>query len=552
MTSSQRRARRTCLSSLLLGCLIALVVASGAGGAPGDATATQVADIDPGDDSPANGSPDESVPASLFNAGGTLLFSASDGLNGSELWKSNGGPLGPGGTEMVTEIGAGAFGSGPTNFANVGSTVFFSASDEVSAGFHGRELWKIDPPYTTPVMVEDINDTTDGANSSPEQFTNVNGTVFFVANDGVTGDELWKSVPPYDEASTELVEDINQNPTPAESSLPQGLTNVNGTLFFAADDGTRGTELWKSTDGTAGGTDIVEDIDPGDDTPMDLDPDSSFPDDLTNVDGTLFFRANNGTNGRELWSSGGTDATTNEVENIAAGAAESVPIELTNVNGTLFFRADDSGTNSNAELWKSPAPYTAGVTEIIDIRTGSGSSPQDLVNIGGTLYFRATGDVGGNELWKSNGGPLGPGGTEMVADINPILGSTPTEMTGVGGQIFFRANDGVNGNELWKTTGIGATMVASIRETPTVADGSDPAALTDVNGTLFFRANDGVTGRELWKATIEPPAPAGPTPPAATVPGPTGERARALKKCKKKKSKQARKKCKKKAKRLPV
>ena len=43
------------------------------------------------------------------------------------------------------------------------------------------------------------------------------------------------------------------------SSNPGWLTNVNGTLFFLANDGVNGTELWKS-DGTEAGTDFVKDI----------------------------------------------------------------------------------------------------------------------------------------------------------------------------------------------------------------------------------------------------------------------------------------------------
>ena len=44
-------------------------------------------------------------------------------------------------------------------------------------------------------------------------------------------------------------------------SSPRELTAVNGTLFFSADDGVHGEELWKS-DGTAEGTVLVKDIFP--------------------------------------------------------------------------------------------------------------------------------------------------------------------------------------------------------------------------------------------------------------------------------------------------
>jgi ELWxxDGT repeat protein len=38
-----------------------------------------------------------------------------------------------------------------------------------------------------------------------------------------------------------------------------GLQNVNGTLYFIADDGVSGYEIWKSN-GTSSGTIIVDDI----------------------------------------------------------------------------------------------------------------------------------------------------------------------------------------------------------------------------------------------------------------------------------------------------
>src|SRR5204863_9204611 len=90
---------------------------------------------------------------------------------------------------------------------------------------------------------------------------------------------------------------------------PYGLTDVNGTLFFAGFDPANGTELWKS-DGTAAGTVLVKDINPG--------SGGSGPDGLTNVNGTLFFRAFR-TNGPELWKSDGTAAGTALVRDINRG-----------------------------------------------------------------------------------------------------------------------------------------------------------------------------------------------------------------------------------------
>ncbi len=75
--------------------------------------------------------------------------------------------------------------------------------------------------------------------------------------------------------------------------MPERLP-INGTLFFVADDGMNGTELWKS-DGTPAGTTMVKDINPG--------SNPSSPGALTNLNGTLFFVAHNAANGRELDSS---------------------------------------------------------------------------------------------------------------------------------------------------------------------------------------------------------------------------------------------------------
>ena len=52
--------------------------------------------------------------------------------------------------------------------------------------------------------------------------------------------------------------DIN----PKGSSNPSSFTQVNNLVFFAADDGSHGAELWASN-GSAAGTYLVKDINPG-------------------------------------------------------------------------------------------------------------------------------------------------------------------------------------------------------------------------------------------------------------------------------------------------
>jgi ELWxxDGT repeat protein len=537
--------RRLCLTAVTAA-LVSLAGAASASAAPGDATVTLI-NID--------GSA-ESQPQNLFNANGTLLFGADTTADGFELWRSDGGPVGAG-TDMITpQIAPGTQDSNPSGFAMIGETVFFAAGDGFSPipSDHGRELWKMDPPYTTPVMVKDIN-TGQGVSSNPDDLTAVGSTLFFQAAD-VTGDfELWKSIPPYDSDSTSRVKDINQTPTLLTGSFPQELTDVNGTLFFvAAGNGFTNYELWKS-DGTDLGTTMVKDINT-------TDSDSgSNPSGLTNINGTLLFAANDGTtmgdHGIELWKSEGPDydaASTQLVEDIApGGGASSDPQELTKVNGTLFFHGSDAG--ADFELYKSESPFTS-ATKINVNPTGS-SDPSQLVKIGGQLFFEAGDGVHGGELWKSNGGTVGSG-THLVADINPMASSFPADITGVAGQAFFRANDGVAGQELWKsaTPFTSATRVADIQPGPA---GSIPEFLTDVNGTLFFRANDGVTGgRELFKATIEGPpppppppttTPTTPTPLAAPVPAPAAKKGcKKKKKAKKGASAAKKKKCKKKKK----
>ena len=61
-----------------------------------------------------------------------------------------------------------------------------------------------------------------------------------------------------------MVKDISPGPEPSYyDDSASSLLDVDGTLFFTADDGSTGEELWTS-DGTKAGTVLVKDIHPGD------------------------------------------------------------------------------------------------------------------------------------------------------------------------------------------------------------------------------------------------------------------------------------------------
>jgi ELWxxDGT repeat protein len=90
-------------------------------------------------------------------------------------------------------------------------------------------------------------------------------------------------------------------PGPASSS-PSSLIAAGGRVFFAADDGVHGVEPWVS-DGTEGGTQLVQDLSPG--------PASSSPSEFARQGGTIYFTATDDDAGAQLWSMpADADATT--------------------------------------------------------------------------------------------------------------------------------------------------------------------------------------------------------------------------------------------------
>lgn len=288
--------------------------------------AIQVADIFPG-----NGS---SNPHDLNRVGWMLFFEADDST-GTNLWWST-----PAYTMASTKKVVDLNPKGSDNVKNLmvdgGLRLFFSATD----GESGQELWTIDSPYNEAERVTDVLGT--AASSNPEELYMVGDSLFFSATIGFVGRELFRSEPPYDATHTYLIKDINPGFTffpPAiripNSANPKYLTAIGSSLFYAANDGEHGTELWQ----TFAPYDIL------DNTWMVMDiregPASSNPSALIAVGTTLFFTANDGEHGAELWKSEPPydSVDTSLVADINPGGKSSIPHNNIAIDRTLFFAA---------------------------------------------------------------------------------------------------------------------------------------------------------------------------------------------------------------------
>lgn len=343
-----------------------------------------VKDIAPG--------PQGSGPYGMVNVDGTLFFAAgSDGTYSNELWRSDGTASG---TTLVADVNAGQQWN-LADLTNVNGRLFFLASPAFgSPGTAGNQLWVSDGTQSgthfvaNQLVVEHRYD----------YFAGLGNTLFF-AEHAQGEDELWRS--DGTAAGTFALERFQSS---VGESAVTDLVPVGNTLFFVGDDSTHGHQLWK-TDGSAAGTTLVTarelGLGGGKPTEWPLLFTGLTPSDLTNVGGTLFFAAADGVHGPELWKSDGTDAGTVMVKDIQPGLAGSAPGWLTNVNGTAYFAADD-GTHGR-QLWRSNGTG-AGTFQLGTVADDGGDlSPVELVNVNGALFFAADTASGNPQVWRSDG-----------------------------------------------------------------------------------------------------------------------------------------------------
>ncbi len=525
--------------------ILALVACvAGAGDARAESGAFLLGDLDPGAEMRG------AAPGAIVSLGSIAVFTADDQVRGRELWRTDGTDAG---TELVRDIRPGpepSVADPRMDFVAAGAAAYFVASD----GVRDHALWRSDgtAPGTWPLM--DVPPVSEGvsyreltaagervyarkliwggwelraaepgrrglglARSFPSsagmfasRWTHLGSILYFVADDGISGDDLWRS--DGTSAGTWRVADL--------AGPPQELCAKDGRLYFRVQSHGR----WES-DGTGVGTvpsavtAVPSPTGENECVSTTLSPfavetggktfwfdDSSNlwvrdspeaaarlvanvpqPYDFPNqrpvgVEGTLFWAGQDPTHGVELWRSDGTPSGT-FVTDVSPGTHSSLPSALVELNGSLLLSA---GGPHGRDLWRV-VPASPDALLVQDIaRPPAGSAPGTPIEFGGLQYFAATDLEHGRELWVSDGTREG---TRLLADVAPgPAGSWPRAFAELGGLLYFTTagSDAWPPRvELWRTDGTAAGTVRAARiESSRYADYADH--LTRVGGQLLF------------------------------------------------------------------
>ena len=424
---------------------------------------------------------------------------------------------------ITRDIRFGAEDSSPSNITAVGNLAYFSARDQDGTG-----LWRTDGTLDGTKKISSF------ASISPEKFAVVNSgaatNLYFVADDGATGSELWTT----DGVSVRKVVDLQGGAL--NGSSPQQLTAVGDRLYFTAKTGDTAANLYRTTDAKGTGVQLVarssDAVLNPDGTPSDNTVPTIFGLNLAEMvaDGsTVYFTGDqqltpNSTSGSELFRIANNGPV--ELTDLTPGANGSNLSNLTVINHRLFatgsvggsfqaslLRIDGFGASPSAAVIKQGStdpskPNPIALTPSGKLQYGVSSGTSD------TLYFAAASPNEGNEVFKlANATTVvakGSGTTttidsaQLVADIaDKASGSNPTNFVTLGNTIYFFANNGSGvgqaGKELWKSDGTanGTSLVQNINGSTTgsIADG---ASLVVYQNKLYFAADNAVDGRELW------------------------------------------------------
>jgi len=395
-------------------------------------------------------------------------------------------------------------------------------------------LLSVSPLSAEVTRVADINPGLLG--SSPRGMTVFDGAMYFSADDGTYGRELWK----YDGSAVTRLSNINT----FGASSPRDLIVYNDELYFRANVGSETNSygeayLWKYDGNTVS---KVMDNSSGNALRMTGTQNLGFGDTrMAVVNNKLYFEGWSSestggypsvTVGAQLWEYDAASGNAARISDIHTGTWDKKnvmgsfgPEWLTAYNGKVYMTGYQASYENpdTEEGWVGTEMWSYDGSDLTreSSWTGMYNPGSFMVHSDGKMYMHADLDgTTGSELVSFDGTDftveadiiLGvPGGAPMGMTMNswkpsiPALalvedistysfGSSPSYMAEFDGKLYFAASDDAGDTELWAFDGVNTFLVADINP----LGSSYPRDLVVFDGKLYFEADDGVGGRELF------------------------------------------------------
>lgn len=377
----------------------------------------------------------------------------------------------------------------PNYMNTLGESIIFSGT---IGTYDIGELWISDGTNAGTKLLKDINKT-GNLNSEPKFQTELNGKIYFSADDNIHGRELFVT----DGITTSLLKDINPG---FQSSNPNDFYVLNNNIIFKAYTTEKGLELWV-TDGTEAGTTLLKDINPTGDGFLNDGRAYVRINQFHKFNNQLYFYANNGTNGMEIWKTDGTTTGTIMLKDINSGtnssfrdALDARPIFVP-YNNELYFYVSRYGLTNNLssfEMWKTngTAAGTQLATQINNVTKTGSISAYDFFSFNDELYFYGTNKIT-NKMHLSRT-------DKTTGAIINIENTGNTTFYPVKDKVYFKKTQpGVTGDEIWALEK--DDSFAIVADIVPGSQGINPTDFFTHNNYLYFAIRNASFQTELWR-----------------------------------------------------
>ncbi|QMU29954.1 ELWxxDGT repeat protein [Adhaeribacter radiodurans] len=226
-------------------------------------------------------------------------------------------------------------------------------------------------------------------------------------------------------AQTQLTDFASK--TEDKSSSPGGFISYKNLIFFEATTEDAGREIWMNDESSAKPK-LLKDIFPGEGSSIQY----SFKQSAVVFKDKLFFIANNGENGNQIWSSDGTEQGTNQISNLSNLNF----LKLTVAGNYIFFLVQEGEL---LQVWRSDGTASGTIMLQKDLPIWNTPTFEGEAN---NLFFFTFQPKGSNNsrVWRSNGSTTGtfPITEELDGNgANPNGSAAPTQYIEFKNELYF-------------------------------------------------------------------------------------------------------------------